>query len=115
MRATIESRVLRRLRTGDRDEVHRSWARVETTGTPLVERLPGDPNHRLVTFLWRSRHNCDVSVLCAMAGHSRDAGRLHRLPGTDIWHRSFRVRSDVRTIYYFTDAPPPKGNPRSRR
>lgn len=111
MNASIESRVLRRLLRGDPTAVRRFWSRVGRHGAPLVERLPGDSKDRLVTFLWRSRRDCDVSVLSALADFSRDRGRLNRLPGTDIWHRSFHVRSDVRVIYYLTDALPPTGSP----
>jgi hypothetical protein len=31
------------------------WAQVSETGTPLVERIPGDPRHAWLTFLWHAR------------------------------------------------------------
>ncbi|WP_341722430.1 hypothetical protein [Streptomyces rimosus] len=34
-------------------ELARFWAETAATGTPLVEPLDGDPEHRAVTFLWR--------------------------------------------------------------
>ena len=108
MKLPIESRVLRRIRGGDKVAVRRFWSRIEDSGAPLVEPLPGESKHCLVTFLWRSRLNCDVSVLSALDTYSRDRGRLTRLPGTDIWYKTYRVRSDVRTIYHFTDVCPPQ-------
>ncbi len=111
MKSPVESPVLRRIRPGDRTAVRRFWSRRQATGTPLTEAIRGDPEHCRVTFLWRSARACDVSVLSSLDSYSRDGGRLTRLSGTDIWYKSYHVRSDVRTVYYITDALPPGGRP----
>ncbi|WP_051819732.1 enterochelin esterase [Streptomyces sp. NRRL S-920] len=87
------------------------WNRVETTGTPLVEPDPsGDPAHRLVTFLWRddpARPAADIlALLHTVTDKDRHAGDLtphlmERLPGTDVWALSHRLRADHRASYQF--------------
>jgi enterochelin esterase-like enzyme len=96
------------LAAGDRAALERFWAEVEAQGTPLIEPLlPGDDAHALVTFLWREgRHPGEpaplrtVVVVSLLTGPDLPAHRLRRLPGTDLWHRSYRVRTDVRTTYW---------------
>ena len=79
------------------------WAEVAERGSPLVEPLDGDPDHRVVTFLWRDRGGTGEVVL--MANKLTDpsvwpASVLERLPGTDVWHRSYRLRADWRASYH---------------
>ncbi|MFR9795056.1 enterochelin esterase [Streptomyces sp. MS06] len=79
------------------------WADVRRRGTPLVGGDPlGDPDRRAVTFLWRgSTRTRAVQVLPnKLADPDRPAGNLmRRLPGTDVWHWTVRLRSDWRGTY----------------
>lgn len=43
------------------------WAGVERDGTPLIEPLDDDPDHRAVTFLWRG-HRATRQVLLLAKG-----------------------------------------------
>ncbi len=79
------------------------WAEAAEHGTPLVEALADDPGHRIVTFLWRDRGGTGDVVL--MANKLTDpsvwpASVLERLPGTDVWSRSYRLRADWRASYH---------------
>jgi enterochelin esterase family protein len=78
------------------------WRTVEATGTPLTEPLPDDPAHLAVTFLWR--HTPGTRAVLAMPNKVVDptdpAGNLlERVPGTDVWFRTFRARGDWRGSY----------------
>ncbi|TJZ58897.1 enterochelin esterase [Streptomyces piniterrae] len=90
------------------------WAAAERDGTPLIEPLDGDPDHHAVTFLWRG-HRATRQVLL-LAGHLTDRDHLAgsllgRIPGTDIWHRTHRLRADHRGSYRLvadiSPGPPP--------
>ena len=77
------------------------WHEMNQHGTPLIETIEGDETHRLVTFLWRDKgdtHN--VVIFAGPAGwdHPED-NQMTRLPETDLWYRTYRVRADLRTIY----------------
>ncbi|USQ85069.1 enterochelin esterase [Streptomyces phaeoluteigriseus] len=79
------------------------WAHVRRTGTPLVGPDPqGAWDHRAVTFLWRGTPGTRaVQVLPNKLGDPRDpAGNLmERVPGTDVWHWTLRLRHDWRGTY----------------
>ncbi|WCB95238.1 Enterochelin esterase [Baekduia alba] len=89
----------------------RFWAAVAAAGTPLVEPRDGEPRHRTVTFLWRDRRGNgpgtrEVVLLANKLTDPSvwDASTLERLPGTDVWHRSFRLRADWRATYQLAPA-----------
>ncbi|MFF3504788.1 enterochelin esterase [Streptomyces sp. NPDC003247] len=85
------------------DGVEEFWERVRRTGTPLVAPDPqGAADHRAVTFLWRGTPATRaVQVLPNKLGDPRDpAGNLmERVPGTDVWHWTLRLRHDWRGTY----------------
>ncbi|MEU7583962.1 enterochelin esterase [Streptomyces sp. NPDC041068] len=92
------------------------WRDVERRGgTPLIEAVDGDPASRAVTFLWRG-HRATRQVLLLVNGladrvlpqalNSVRAGEtpsadalLAPLPGTDVWHLTYRLGSDHRASY----------------
>lgn len=73
------------------------WAEVAETGAPLVEPIPDDPGHRAVTFLWRATPG--TRRVIAMVNRLFDpanplASQLRRVDGTDVWHITYRLRTD---------------------
>lgn len=81
------------LAAGNAPALNRFWEEVAQQGTPLIEPIPGDDQHFLVTFLWRGGDETgDVAVNFTLAGQGSGSEALHRLPGTDIWHISYQVR-----------------------
>ncbi|MEU5956257.1 alpha/beta hydrolase-fold protein [Streptomyces sp. NPDC047525] len=78
------------------------WADAARRGTPLIEAVDGDPDHCTATFLWRG-HRATRQVLLLAEGIADRAdlaaSRLSPLPGTDIWHLSYRLRADHRGSY----------------
>jgi enterochelin esterase-like enzyme len=79
------------------------WAAVRRTGTPLIGPDPlGAGDHRAVTFLWRGTPATRaVRVLPnKLADPGDSAGNLmERVPGTDVWHWTLRLRHDWRGTY----------------
>lgn len=79
------------------------WRAVEREGTPLTGPDPyGAADHALVTFLWRgSPATRAVLVSPNKLADPRDpAGNLmERVPGTDVWHWSVRMRRDWHATY----------------
>lgn len=87
--------------------LERFWRRLAEEGTPLVEPVEGDANERLVTFVWRggdeTRNVLVVVSPSDLGGEEGIAGaRLSRLPGTDVWLKSRRMRADARFGYAFS-------------
>src|SRR5947209_17076488 len=79
------------------------WTSTSAAGTPLIEVIPGDPKHVLVTFLWRAVEPTTKVILFAQLSNSRDpsALTLARLLDTDLWYKTFRMRHDLRFSYSF--------------
>ncbi|WEH38782.1 enterochelin esterase [Streptomyces sp. NBC_01218] len=85
--------------------VEEFWVRVRERGTPLVAPDPqGSPEHAAVTFLWRGTATTRaVQVLPNKLGDPRAprGNLMERVPGTDVWHWTLRLRRDWRGTYDF--------------
>ena len=102
----ISSRRIRRLaaavRAGRPRAVPRFWTEMGRKGTPLIEKQPGSPHDYWVTFLWRGRRGVTtVGLRSMLAGQVPAESLLTRLPGTDVWYRTYPVRDDYREWYQF--------------
>jgi enterochelin esterase-like enzyme len=98
------------------DAVERLWSTARQLGTPVVTPVAEEAGTWEVTYLWRATTD-DVSgvlvrgapvwpedrhVLRAPEGVTA-ATRLRRVPGTDVWWRTFRAPSDLRAEYSFVE------------
>jgi enterochelin esterase-like enzyme len=91
----------------DGHELERFWRRLAAGGTPLVETVEGREAERLVTFIWRGGDETrNVLVVTSPSNLASEEGiaeaRLSRLPGTDVWYKSRRMRADARFAYAFS-------------
>ncbi len=85
------------------------WRDVSARGTPLVEPIADDDWHSLVTFLWRPERevsNVVITPAPEVDGWDAASGQMSRLAGTNLWHRTYRVRKDLRATYYFSPDDP---------
>ena len=78
------------------------WKQVAAEGTPLVESIEKDPQHQLVTFLWRgTRETRNVFP----NGSFKIGGRypldyvFHQVPLTDVWYLTVRLPTGARFTY----------------
>lgn len=88
------------------------WREVEASSAPLIEQANVTPplaaGERLVTFLWRGA----TRGVRLFGGPLADHDELHRLAGTDVWYRSYRLPDSTRLAYRLApdvpelDAPP---------
>lgn len=101
------------VRSGNTAALSEFWRQVESEHTPLIEQIPGDSKHSLVTFLWRDDNRTrNVIVFSAFTtghpcctGHTADqlaAGEMDRLADTDVWFKTIRVPYDARFTYYLS-------------
>jgi len=86
------------------------WKNVVRVGTPLVE--PGPDGQMVLTFLMRGARR-NVRIFGSPSGDHDD---MQRLPGTDIWYRSYLVPPETRLSYQLApDVPEVAGSARERR
>ncbi|MGK5629131.1 enterochelin esterase [Streptomyces sp. URMC 123] len=116
MRSPMLRRLAEAVREGDARAVPAFWSYAATTGTPLVEPAD-DPAYRLVTFVLRDdpeRPATDVlALLHTVTDKDRHAGDLTphlmaKVPGTDVWAITHRLRADHRASYQFHVARGPR-------
>ena len=92
------------LERGDRQAEPSFWAQIEKEGTPLVERVPGDDQHVLVTFLWRGTAETQgVVILGGISGFRMP--ELKRIEGSNVWYASYHAPVHLRTTYRFLENP----------
>lgn len=90
------------LAAGKPKAMNHFWDEIAAWTAPLVEPDPDDPTVSLVTFLWREREPTSHVALIEWFSPGEVSTKLMtRLPGTDCWYRSYRLRSDLRTEYRF--------------
>ncbi|MDT0451176.1 enterochelin esterase [Streptomyces hesseae] len=107
----FQSPALRKL-AGEPGALDDFWKRATAHGTPLVEPDPeGNDAWRLVTFLWRDDPTSPASHVLALLHTVTDKDRhahdlaphlMAKVPGTDVWAISHRLRADHRASYQFS-------------
>lgn len=103
--------VLSETHAGNARSVQDLWEEMSEHGTPLVESIAGDPDHVLLTFLWRGDDQTENVVLFSPLTTRADSGfsadqlpraKMTRLPQTNIWYKTFAIRRDVHLSYYLS-------------
>ncbi len=87
------------MKSGDAAALDDFWREVKQRGTPLVEPIPGDDKHVLVTFRWRgARETKNVVLFSALpgVGDAPEKNLLANLPGTNVWFKTYKLRKDSR-------------------
>lgn len=92
----------RELALGNRAALEAFWQTIAEQGAPLIEPIEGDDAHALVTFLWRGGADLkNVFVMLGVVEGYPDSCYLERLPGADLWYKSFRLQNDLSSSYIF--------------
>lgn len=65
---------------------------------PLIEN-DGDDRHPLATFLWRDADAAAVLITINRVTDDLESSAMDRLPGSDLWHCTYRLAADWRGSY----------------
>jgi len=99
----------KQIENGGPNAASKFWEEMKDRGTPLIEKIPNDPNHVLITFLYRAQTRTTGVVLLAQlyARDNRDDSLrvLTRLLDTDVWYKTYWIRSDMRFTYSLVPNP----------
>ena len=95
------------LESGNLKALDTFWQKITQEGTPLIEPLPNDEEHALVTILWRANEPVNHIVfyselLRGMWWNDWADALLHRLLQTNLYYRTYRVRTDLRFVYWLS-------------
>lgn len=97
----------KQIAAGEAGALEHFWQKIVEEGTPLVEPIEGANGEVLVTYLWRGGDETkNVLVVISPTDLATAEGiagaKLERLPQTDLWYLSRRMRSDARFAYSFS-------------
>jgi enterochelin esterase family protein len=89
------------IQRGERGSVNSFWEEVSKTGAPLIERIPGDRDNMVATFLWRGKPDTrNVMVLwLPYIGVVPDEYLMARLDDSDVWYKTIKVDRKMRLAY----------------
>ncbi|GAA2342084.1 alpha/beta hydrolase-fold protein [Streptomyces kunmingensis] len=96
------TRLLGEVHARGREALDLFWRELAQEGAPLVEPVPGAPQERLVTVVWREdRPVAGVYLLANRVTdkHRARRGMMRRLDGTDVWYVSLRLPLGLRCGY----------------
>jgi enterochelin esterase family protein len=84
------------------------WSELEDDGAPIIELIPGEPRHSLVTFVWRGSEEARNVVVAngvalGVGGIDPLDSLMTRIEGTDVWYRSYAVRNDGSFTYKLSE------------
>jgi enterochelin esterase family protein len=85
------------------------WKQVTAEGTPLVESIEKDPQHQLVTFLWRGTsetRNVFPNGSFKIGGRYPLDYVFHQIPLTDVWYLTVRLPTGARFTYGLSENDP---------
>lgn len=99
------------LESGKPKALDEFWQEVEEQGAPLIESIEDDDRHALVTFLWRADEPVEHVVLYSellrgMWWNDWADALFHRLLQTNLYYRTYRVRTDMRFVYWISPNQP---------
>lgn len=80
-------------------------------GTPIIEELENDTENCLVTFIYQGNKDCNSVLFVPDIGLDRFKDGymdfiMQRVVETDLWYITFKVRNNLRFIYYFSPNDP---------
>ncbi|MFW9944859.1 MAG: alpha/beta hydrolase-fold protein [Candidatus Sifarchaeia archaeon] len=101
------------LEAGNLGALKEFWHEVAASGTPLIEPMEDDSEHRLVTLLWRAEDELTgISVVSLLT--DQVVNKMTRMLETDLWYFTCQARSDLRLTYQLElrrpDDEPVEGN-----
>jgi len=96
------SKLKKDLANGNKSVLKNFWVKIEKIGTPIIEPILEDRNHKLVTFIIQAdKETKNAVVVCSLADQDDMVSNniCERIEGTDILYKSFVVLNGTRTIY----------------
>jgi len=94
--STRLARLTRDLRSGQSESLASFWREVAGKG-PIVQEIPGNDREFDVTFVWREVYDTRNALL-DWCPRTEDC-HMSRLPGTDVWYKTVRLRRGTRVAY----------------
>ncbi len=96
------SKLINDLKSGKQAVLDQFLLKIEKNGTPLIEPINDDENHKLVTFIVRTDEDTqNIVVICSLADQYDVISNniCERIENTNFYYKTFIVLNGTRTIY----------------
>ncbi|GKX31186.1 hypothetical protein SH1V18_36660 [Vallitalea longa] len=91
------------LKLGRTNALNKFWDYFEQKGLPIIENIPNDLEHNLVTFIYKEDEKTEnVLVIPEMKDCKFLNYRMEKLLNTNLWYISCKIRNDIRFQYCFS-------------
>lgn len=92
-----------KIKQGNLIALQEFWDMVETKGTPLIEKIEGDLENCLVTFVYKVDEEVENIVLMPpIDWDNLQESKMQRLLETNLWYVTYKLKNDVRSTYFFS-------------
>ena len=92
-----------KIQHGNNGALDEFWCEIENRGTPLIEKLEGDLEHDLVTFVYEADEEIENIVLMPPVGEDNLLeNKMQRLLETNLWYITYKVQNNIRFTYAFS-------------
>ena len=91
----------RELQGGNASALAAFWTEIDRTGSPLIEPIAADPQHCLVTVLWRDKTGLKNVALRweSYANSDPEQYAFEHLAQSDVWYLTLRLPRGARFVY----------------
>lgn len=103
LKSTIIMDLQEKIEQGNLIALQEFWDMVETKGTPLIEKIEGDFENCLVTFIYKVDEEVENIVLMPpIDWDNLQESKMQRLLETNLWYVTYKLKNDVRSTYFFS-------------
>ena len=105
MQSLMISELIYELEKGNNSALVKFWNKIAKVGTPLIEPIEGEKDHKLVTFIVRAAEDMkNAVVICSLANQDDviTSNICERIENTDVFYKSFVVLNGTRVVYSFS-------------
>lgn len=91
------------IKQGNNKAMEEFWCEIEHKETPLIERISGDLENSLVTFIYKQDKDIENVVLMPIDEFENYLeNKMERLLDTDLWYKTYKVNNEIRFSYNFS-------------
>lgn len=106
-RTMIESSVIMKLKEkielGNNEAVQVFWNNIKKGNAPLIEKIDGDLENSLVTFVYKGNEDIENIVLIPPIGRDNLLeNKMEKFLDTNIWYASYAINNKLRFKYSFS-------------
>ena len=91
------------LNAGNKEALELFWKDIKIKSNPIVEDIDNDEKYKIVTIVFREKKKLNNVVLIPPVGMRKlEQCIMEKLPQSDLWYISYKVRNDVCFTYEFS-------------